>query len=115
MLQRASPVLRLRALSVRQAMARRALEAAGRRSIAAARARLDSVLRTLQATGPQATLARGYAIVTTAEGVVLRDVGGTARGEAIGVRLWRGSLAATVTATTPAEPDASRVPPQGPA
>ncbi len=112
LLHRASPVLRLRALSLRQAVAQRALAAAGRRSVAAARARLDSVFRTLQATGPQATLARGYAIVTTAEGVVLRDAGGTARGDAIGVRLWRGSLAATVTATTPVEPDPVRVPPQ---
>jgi exodeoxyribonuclease VII large subunit len=102
LLRRASPVLRLRALRLRHAVARRALAAAGRRSVAAARARLDSAIRTLHATGPQATLARGYAVVTDAQGRVLCDATATHPGATVGVRLWRGSLAATVTATTPA-------------
>jgi len=102
LLVRASPALRVRALGLRHAVARRALAAAGHRSIAAARARLDSATRTLHATGPPATLARGYAIVTDERGKALRDATETGPGAAIGVRLWRGSLAATVTATTPA-------------
>jgi exodeoxyribonuclease VII large subunit len=101
LLLRASPVLRLRALRLRHAVVQRALDAAGRRNVAAARARLDSAIRTLHATGPQATLARGYAVVADAQGRVLRDAAATRPGATVGVRLWRGSLTATVTATTP--------------
>ncbi len=101
LLARCSPALRLRALRLRHAAAQRALAAAGRRNVAAARKRLESTVRALHATGPEATLARGYAIVTSAEGRVLRDSGETAPGATLGVRLWRGSIAATVTATTP--------------
>jgi exodeoxyribonuclease VII large subunit len=101
LLARCSPARRLEALRLRHANAQRGLTAAARRSIAAARRRLESTVRALHATGPEATLARGYAIVTSAEGGVLRDASRTAPGATLGVRLWRGSLAATVTATTP--------------
>jgi exodeoxyribonuclease VII large subunit len=100
LLQRSSPALRLRALGLRHAVARRALAAAGRRNLIAARGRLESAIRTLHATGPEATLERGYAIVMTGGGRVLRDAVETAPGASLDVRLWRGSLAATVTATT---------------
>jgi exodeoxyribonuclease VII large subunit len=102
LLQRASPALRLRALRVRHAVAQRALGAAGRRCLLSARARLESAIRTLHATGPTATLERGYAIVISGGGRVIRDAAQTAAGEAIDVRLWRGSLEATVTAALPA-------------
>ncbi len=104
LLQRSSPALRLRALGLRHAVARRALAAAGRRNLLAARGRLESAIRTLHATGPEATLERGYAIVMTGGGRVLRDAVETAPGAPLDVRLWRGSLAATVTATTPDVP-----------
>ena len=100
-----SPALRLRALRVRLAVAQRALAAAGRRNLVAARGRLESAMRTLHATGPRATLERGYAIVMTGTGRVLRDAAETAPGASLDVRLWRGSLAATVTSTTPEAPD----------
>jgi exodeoxyribonuclease VII large subunit len=104
LLQRASPALRLRALGLRHAVAHRALAAAGRRNLSAARRRFESALRTLHATGPQATLERGYAIVMTGAGRALRDAAETSPGASLDVRLWRGSLSATVTATTPAPP-----------
>ena len=90
---------------LRLAVAQRALAAAGRRNLVAARGRLESALRTLHATGPRATLERGYAIVMTGTGRVLRDAAETAPGATLDVRLWRGSLAATVTSTTPEAPD----------
>jgi exodeoxyribonuclease VII large subunit len=101
LLARCSPAVRLKALRLRHVTAERSLAAAARRSIAAARQRLESTVRALHATGPEATLARGYAIVTGADGRVLRDAAETAPGSKLGVRLWRGSIAATVTATTP--------------
>ena len=109
-LQRSSPALRLRALRLRHAVAQRALAAAGRRSLVAARGRLELAIRTLHATGPQATLERGYAIVMTESGRVLRDAAETAAGATLDVRLWRGSLEATVSVATPA----STPPPKGP-
>ena len=113
LLQRSSPALRLRALRLRHAVAARALGAAGRRSLLTARGRLESAIRTLQATGPQATLARGYAIVMTEGGHVLRDATEASAGATLDVRLWRGSLTTTVTAVTPVQ--GSEKPPEDPA
>jgi len=45
---------------------------------------------------PLATLERGYAIVTAADGKVLTDSAAVKRGSAIDVRLARGGVAATV-------------------
>jgi exodeoxyribonuclease VII large subunit len=114
LLQRSSPAQRLRALRLKHAVAQRALAAAGRRMLVPARARLDSALRTLRATGPEATLERGYAIVMTGPGRVLRDAAETARGAVLDVRVWRGSLVATVTSTAPASPEAATAAPKEP-
>jgi exodeoxyribonuclease VII large subunit len=57
--------------------------------------------RALSSLSPLATLDRGYAIVTSADGKVLTDSGTLVRGEAIDVRLARGALAATVDAIKP--------------
>jgi exodeoxyribonuclease VII large subunit len=57
--------------------------------------------RALQSLSPLATLERGYAIVTSAEGKVLTDSGAVTRGSAIDVRLARGGLTATVDSTKP--------------
>jgi hypothetical protein len=40
----------------------------------------------------------------TGAGRALRDAAETSPGASLDVRLWRGSLSATVTATTPAPP-----------
>jgi exodeoxyribonuclease VII large subunit len=62
--------------------------------------RLKLAARTLQSLSPLATLERGYAIVTDTTGKVLTDSGNVDRGSAIGVRLARGKLSATVNQVT---------------
>jgi exonuclease VII large subunit len=42
-------------------------------------------------------LARGYAIVNTGDGVILREAGDVQRGDTLQVRLHRGSVEGTVT------------------
>ena len=64
------------------------------------RGALDRAAARLQALSPRATLARGYAIVRTAEGV-LRDAGAVAEGGRIDVELARGALAARVEEVRP--------------
>ena len=58
--------------------------------------RLDQIARTLQALGPQATLDRGYAIVTDTAGSVVRDARQLHPGDALGARFARGSAVAEV-------------------
>ena len=64
------------------------------------RGALDRAAARLQALSPRATLARGYAIVRTADGV-LRDAGAVAEGGRIDVELARGTLAARVEEVRP--------------
>ncbi|MBI3171698.1 MAG: exodeoxyribonuclease VII large subunit [Hydrocarboniphaga effusa] len=54
--------------------------------------RLQSVSALLQSLGPQAVLARGYAIAQTADGAVLRDSAAVAAGETVSLTLARGRL-----------------------
>ena len=65
--------------------------------------RLDHLRQTLRALSPQSTLARGYAVVQTADGHVARDAATVAAGDAVIVTLARGSLDAAVTATRTAD------------
>jgi exodeoxyribonuclease VII large subunit len=60
------------------------------------RGAFDVVHARLNALGPRATLARGYAIVHDAADRVISDAAATAAGERIGVTLRRGGLTATV-------------------
>jgi exodeoxyribonuclease VII large subunit len=60
------------------------------------RAALDRAAARLQALSPRATLARGYAIVRTADGGVLRDAAAVTEGGRIDVELARGTLGARV-------------------
>lgn len=59
---------------------------------------LDAAARALAALGPEATLARGYAIVRDAGGAVLRDAADTTPGASVGITLARGVLDARITA-----------------
>ncbi len=63
------------------------------------RTNLQSFAGRLQALGPEQTLARGYAIVSDAEGRVLRDANAVARGARIRARLARGEIGARVEST----------------
>lgn len=69
--------------------------AASRMAMAAQRLALAQ--RALNAVSPLATLARGFAIVTRADGALLTDAAASAPGEEIEARLARGVLTARVT------------------
>jgi exodeoxyribonuclease VII large subunit len=60
------------------------------------RERLLPLLSTLQAVSPLATLARGYAIVSNAEGAILRDAKDASPGMRIEAQLANGRIRATV-------------------
>ena len=63
------------------------------------RSRHASARRTLASVGPENTLARGYAILTEADGgAVIREAGSQAIGNAVRARLAQGELTLTVTA-----------------
>lgn len=57
--------------------------------------RLDPLTRALQAIGPQATLERGYAIVSHGEAIV-RDAGTLNKGDEIHIRFARGTATSTI-------------------
>ncbi len=59
--------------------------------------RVDLAQRTLQTASPLATLARGFAIVTRADGTLLTDTAAVAPGEEIEARLAKGRLHARVS------------------
>ncbi|HLW37491.1 MAG TPA: exodeoxyribonuclease VII large subunit [Candidatus Eremiobacteraceae bacterium] len=95
------PIVQARLLQGRQAAAAAAGAALQGRFVRSALARsnnlglLEARLATL---GPKQTLQRGYAIVYDANGAVLKNVAATRRGDAIGVEMNSGWLAATVNA-----------------
>jgi exodeoxyribonuclease VII large subunit len=89
--------------SVRLALARRRLQFASQSfsrlasaTIAGRTARLDHAAARLQALSPLAVLNRGYALVYTADGKLLRSVADTKPGDPIRARLAEGTLTAKV-------------------
>lgn len=72
------------------------LSAAIGRALDGAGQRLELARRALGGLGPESTLARGYAIVTTAAGEVVRDPTQVSRGSPIDVRVARGRFGAVV-------------------
>jgi exodeoxyribonuclease VII large subunit len=92
--------------AVRLALARRRLEAAGKSlsrlalsAIAVRTTRLDRAAARLDALSPLAVLNRGYALVYTADGTLLRNAGEAHPGQTIRARLASGSLTAEVKST----------------
>ena len=63
------------------------------------RARLDNAHARLTALSPLATLERGYSIVLTADGQLVRAAGAVKAGDAVEARTARGTIHATVTRT----------------
>ena len=109
-LRRAGALDRLaaRMRAPRADLARQRLEALERRLASAAREalaqrgrRVDAAAAALALVSPQAVLDRGYAIVSSPDGAVLRDAARARPGDALSVRLASGRLDATVTATHP--------------
>ncbi len=70
-----------------------------RQALAAGRARLLSASRTLNAVSPLATLERGYSILATADGQVIRAAAEVRPGEEVSARTSHGTVHATVTRT----------------
>jgi exodeoxyribonuclease VII large subunit len=99
----ASPAHRLTRTRERWRTAQGDLRRALLRQVERTQQRLKLAARALQSLSPLATLERGYAIVTDANGKVLTDSGSVARGSGIDVRLARGGLTATVDTTRPAD------------
>jgi len=100
-LWQASPVSRLRDDAARHRALVVRLQAAQKRRLSAARERLLPLQRTLQAVSPLATLERGYAIVSRADGTILRDAADVAPGTLIEARLATGRLRAQVEDSKP--------------
>jgi exodeoxyribonuclease VII large subunit len=105
-LLRASPALRVDALGMRLESSRRALAGAIRSRVGESRRRLELAARALHTVSPLATLDRGYAIVTAADGKVLHDSTVLRPGDRISARLARGRAEADVIEVHPAEPPA---------
>ncbi|MCR9164749.1 MAG: exodeoxyribonuclease VII large subunit [Nannocystaceae bacterium] len=75
------------------------LERGGRAIGERGRLRLTKAAASLHALSPLSVLARGYSVVTNAQGAALTRAGEVAPGDAVQIRLSSGALAATVTAT----------------
>ena len=71
--------------------------------LARSEGRLTAESRYLRALSPARTLERGYAVVTGADGQVIRRADALRQGDRIAVRLGHGRLAATVTEVTDGE------------
>jgi exodeoxyribonuclease VII large subunit len=97
-LESRSPAAGIAALLQRIAHAGERLAPAARHRLAVLAGRLGSAARALEATGPLATLGRGYAIVSLAEsGAIVTDAAQADPGSEIEARLARGTLRARVT------------------
>jgi exodeoxyribonuclease VII large subunit len=96
-LWRENPRHRLEVLCARAAALRQRLSTAMTGSLTAVEQRLALAARTLHAVSPLATLARGFAVVTRADGGLLRDASQAEPGTEIEARLSKGRLRATVT------------------
>jgi len=91
-----SPALTLQRLAAQRAALESRLRATLPRQLEALGRRFALAHRTLHAVSPLATLDRGYALVTRADGRLLRDAVDAPPGTRIEARLGRGRLRATV-------------------
>jgi len=96
-LERGSPRHAVRDYRARHEQLQGRLEHAARADLARVQHRLALAQRALHAVSPLATLTRGFAIVTAADGRVLTEAAAVAPGEAIEARLAHGTLCARVT------------------
>lgn len=95
-LQQHHPAPRLQHLRDLEAALARRLRTAARTHLQRLRQKLTGTMRALDTVSPLATLDRGYAIVTTADGQVLRDAQRTQPGDQVTARLAQGRLRCTV-------------------
>ena len=88
----------LQAARLRSSALRQGLGNAWQQQLDARRARLAGLSRALQAVSPLATLQRGYAVIFSADGRVLRDAADAAPGQMLRARLAHGELLLRVQA-----------------
>ncbi|HJP34481.1 MAG: exodeoxyribonuclease VII large subunit [Gammaproteobacteria bacterium] len=93
-----NPTHRITHFSNRIADSRRRLTTSMAANLATRHASLGETVRALRAVSPEATLQRGYAIVTAEDGVIARDARNFERGDKVTAQLARGRLALTVDA-----------------
>jgi exodeoxyribonuclease VII large subunit len=98
-LRQHSPVLHLGLARRRLDAAQASMESAWHRRVELLGRRLAVAARTLDAVSPLATLRRGYAIVTNADGTVVADAATVRAGDVIDARLTRGSIRARIEST----------------
>jgi exodeoxyribonuclease VII large subunit len=96
-LLRATPAQRVAILNARNAELRLRLQHALQRCVQASAHRLHLAQHKLDAVSPLATLARGFAVLTRADGSVITDASSVAVGDEIRARVHRGALRARVT------------------
>ena len=94
-----TPLHRLNALGTRRQHLQQRLHLAARRLLEQRRVQLAGTLRALDTVSPLSTLARGYAIVQTQEGQVVRAAGEVNTGDRVQTRLGSGQLICTVDET----------------
>jgi exodeoxyribonuclease VII large subunit len=94
-----SPTARLIQQRLRLDILDQQLNRAWRRTINSRREKLLPLIRTLNAVSPLATLERGYAIVSVADGQILRDAADVKPGTIIEARLARGKVRAKTEGT----------------
>lgn len=98
-LQRHHPAPRLQHMRDLEAALARRLRTATRTHLQRLRQKLTGAMRALDTVSPLATLDRGYAIVTTADGQVLHNAQQVQRGDQVTARLAQGRLRCTVDET----------------
>jgi exodeoxyribonuclease VII large subunit len=104
--------LRRKEMSVRIAATQRRLQSVTQRLYSstvqisnARQSRVGQASARLEALSPLAVLSRGYALIYSADGTLLRSAGETSKGQTIRARLAHGTLEAEVTQTKIDEPN----------
>jgi len=103
-----NPQYRVAHYTTRVADVERRLIRAMSAGAASRQAALDETVRAMRAVSPQATLQRGYAIVTASDGTIARDAAQFGRGDRVSAKLARGRLALTVDEIEHADEDGTR-------
>jgi exodeoxyribonuclease VII large subunit len=98
-LRRHDPTLRLVSAQRRLARCHESLDRLAKQLTATRHIRLERAHTRLEALSPLAVLNRGYAIVFTEDGRIVRDAETTAAGQRITARVAKGTLRATITET----------------
>jgi len=102
-LERCSPRARIASLRAVLLALNERLRAAGIEAVKTRRAKFTARVAALSAMSPLAVLERGYSLVRRQDGSLVRDAATVSVGEHLFVRLARGELGCTVTATSAGE------------